>query len=386
MATDLKNVREMLATLVAFDTTSRNSNMALIEWMQAELSKHGVKSRLFPNDDGSKANLFATIGPDIEGGVVLSGHTDVVPIDDQDWSTDPWDLTERDSKLFGRGTCDMKAFPAIAMAALPRMVASNLSAPIHFAWSYDEEVGCIGVGSMIEGIIREVPQPRAVIVGEPTDMKVVSAHKGVTGVRTVVTGHPGHSSQPNLGVSSIMIAGQLIELLERMNQERAAKVGPDSMFTPAHTTTTVNKIEGGTALNIMAGHCEFLWDIRSLPEDDPADIVSQFEAAAADLIKPWQDISDQVGITCEVQAGTPALRHETDNAADELARLLTGDNQTRGVPYAAEAGQFQEAGLATVICGPGSIDQAHQPDEFITLEQLALGTKFIDDLIDHLAA
>ena len=386
MATDLAKVRETLATLVGFDTTSRNSNMALIDWMQAELTAYGIDSRLYPNEDGTKANLFATIGPNIEGGVVLSGHTDVVPVDDQDWSSDPWELIERDSKLYGRGTCDMKAFPAIAIAALPRMIKANLSAPIHFAWSYDEEVGCIGVGSMIEGIMAHVPQPRAVIVGEPTDMKVVSAHKGVSAVRTLVTGHAGHSSQPNLGVSSIMVAGQLIDLLERMNQERAAKADPHSLFTPAHTTTTVNKISGGTALNIMAGHCEFLWDIRSLPEDDPAEIVAAFETAAADLLKPWQAVSDQVTVECEVQAGTPALRHETDNAADELARLLTGDNQTRGVPYAAEAGQFQEAGLATVICGPGSIDQAHQPDEFITLKQLALGTKFIDDLIDHLSA
>lgn len=378
--------RAELARLIAFPTVSRDSNLALIAYIQERLNEHGIKSRLVHNEEGTKANLLATIGPMVEGGVVLSGHTDVVPIDDQDWHTDPFSLVEKDGKLFGRGTCDMKCFIAASLAALPDMVAADLPVPIHFAFSYDEEVGCAGVPSLIKLIREELPLPRAVIVGEPTDMKVVTAHKGVTAVNALITGKEAHSSQTQLGYSAVMAAGRLIQCVADMNAENASGTNKDSNFEPDHTTMTVNVIQGGTALNIMAGHCNLTWDIRSLPGDDPQTYIDRFEAFCKNTVLPeMRKIAPECDIDIHVRAGTPALQFETDSEAEHLCRQLTGDNAIRAVSFAAEAGQFQEAGLSTVICGPGSIAQAHQPNEFITLEQVKLGTRFMGDLIEKLA-
>jgi len=380
------DTRAELARLVAFPTVSRDSNMNLIAYVQERLREHGIDSRLVPNEDGKKANLLATIGPNVAGGIVLSGHTDVVPIDGQDWHSDPWQLTERDGKLYGRGTCDMKCFLAAALAALPDFVGAELPVPIHFAFSYDEEVGCAGVPSLIKLITNEVPQPRAVIVGEPTDMKVVTAHKGVTGVTATIIGHEAHSSQTQLGVSAIMAAGRLIQFVGDMTAENATGANKDDNFEPDHTTMTVNVIEGGTALNIMAGQCTLTWDIRSLPGDDPQTYVERFRAfCESEVVPEMRKIGPDCRIDIDVRAGTPALKFETDSEAEQLCRQLTGDNAVRAVSFAAEAGQFQEAGMSTAICGPGSIAQAHQPNEFIALEQVELGTHFMSDLIEKLA-
>lgn len=380
------DVRAELARLIAFPTVSRDSNLQLIAYVQERLREYGVDARLVHNEDNTKANLLATIGPMVEGGVVLSGHTDVVPIDDQDWHTDPFSLTEKDGKLFGRGTCDMKCFLATSLAALPDMGAANLPVPIHFAFSYDEEVGCAGVPSLIKLIRKELPLPKAVIVGEPTDMKVVTAHKGVTAVNAVITGHEAHSSQTQLGHSAVMAAGRLIQFVADMTRENAAGSNKDHNFEPDHTTMTVNVIQGGTALNIMAGHCQLTWDIRSLPGDDPQTYIDRFETFCREVVVPdMRKTGPNSDIEIQVRAGTPALQFETDSEAEQLCRQLTGDNTVRAVSFAAEAGQFQEAGLSTVICGPGSIAQAHQPNEFITLDQVELGTRFMNDLIEKLA-
>ncbi|MBT5241469.1 MAG: acetylornithine deacetylase [Rhodospirillaceae bacterium] len=380
------DVRAELARLIAFPTVSRDSNLQLIAYVQERLKEHGVEARLVHNEDNTKANLLATIGPMVEGGVVLSGHTDVVPIDDQDWKTDPFALAEKDGKLFGRGTCDMKCFIATSIAALPDMVAANLPVPIHFAFSYDEEVGCAGVPSLIKLIRKELPLPRAVIVGEPTDMKVVTAHKGVTAVNAIITGKEAHSSQTQLGYSAVMAAGRLIQCVADMNAENAASANKDPHFEPDHTTMTVNVIQGGTALNIMAGHCNLTWDIRSLPGDDPQSYIDRFETFCEETVLPdMRKTAPHSDIDIQVRAGTPALQFETDSEAERLCRQLTGDNTIRAASYAAEAGQFQEAGLSTVICGPGSIAQAHQPNEFITLDQVELGTRFMTNLIEKLA-
>lgn len=383
-------VRAELARLIAFPTVSRDSNMDLIAYVQERLNEYGIDSRLVPNEEGNKANLLATVGPMIEGGVVLSGHTDVVPIDDQDWHSDPFALVEKDGKLFGRGTCDMKCFLATALAALPDMVNADLKVPIHFAFSYDEEVGCAGVPSLIRLLRKELPTPNAVIVGEPTDMKVVTAHKGVTAVSALVTGKEAHSSQTQLGYSAIMAAGRLITFVGDMTAENAeganSEVQKDERFEPDHTTMTVNVIQGGTALNIMAGHCTLTWDIRSLPSDDPNTYIERFKTFCNDVVLPdMRKTAPDASIEVNVRAGTPALQFESDSEAEQLCRQLTGDNTIRAVSYAAEAGQFQEAGLSTAICGPGSIAQAHQPNEFITLEQVELGTRFMSDLIEKLA-
>ncbi len=383
-----KNIRaiDMLKALVAFDTVSRKSNLALIEHVRGVLAAQGIESRLVYNESKTKANLLASVGPNVPGGIVLSGHTDVVPVEDQDWHSDPFVVTEKDGKLYGRGTADMKAFVAIALAALPDMIKANLKRPIHFAFSYDEEVGCIGVPSLIKLLNAELPKPCAVVVGEPTNMKVVTAHKSVTGIRTVITGHEAHSSQPHRGVSAVMVAAELIEFLKGLSTEASLK-GPHSpLFEPNHTTITINRIDGGTAPNIMAGHCTFHWDVRTLPEENGADYIKRFTDHCRDVVLPrLHAIAPGAKIETFPRASTPALRPEKNSDAEQLCRMLTGDNVTRHVSFAAEAGQFQQSGLATVICGPGSITQAHQPNEFIEISQVKLGVKFIDDLIKHLA-
>lgn len=373
----------MLRKLVSFDTVSRKSNMQLIDYVRWHLTGLGIDSRLVFNEDKTKANLLATIGPNVAGGIVLSGHTDVVPVEDQDWHTDPFELVEKDGKLFGRGTCDMKGFVAAGLAAVDDMLNANLKRPIHFALSYDEEVGCIGVPSLIKLINAELPKPAAVVVGEPTEMKVVTAHKGITGVRTVVTGHEAHSSQPHRGVSAVMIAAELIEFLRGLNAEAQRKVR-NPMFEPDHTTLTINMIEGGTAVNILAGHCTFMWDVRALPEDNPAAYIKRFTDHCRDVVLPrMRAIAPGCNIETFPRAATPALKPEKDSEAERLCRSLTGDNVTRHVSFAAEAGQFQESGLATVICGPGSISQAHQPNEFVEVAQIEAAAKFIRGVIRH---
>ena len=376
----------MLEKLVAFDTVSRNSNLAFIDYVSGLLGAHGIESRLVYNEDRSKANLLASIGPKVAGGVVLSGHTDVVPIDDQKWNSDPFTVQERGGKLYGRGTADMKCFLAIILGALDTLTKAPLTVPIHLAFSYDEEVGCLGAPSLIRFLNENLPAPRAVIVGEPTDMKVVSAHKGITGVRTVVTGHESHSSQTHRGVSAVMVAAELIQFLQGLAAEAATRGPFDPLFEPSHTTLTVNQITGGTALNIMAGQCTFHWDVRALPGDDPESYIKHFRRHCDEVVLPRiRKIASTCAIETIPRAGTPALRVEQDSPAEQLCRALTGDNVRRAVAFAAEAGQFQREGLSTVICGPGSISQAHQPDEFITLEQVALGTRFLHDLVTHLS-
>lgn len=376
----------MLEKLVAFDTVSRNSNLVFIDFIRDLLKGHGIESRLVYNEERTKANLLASIGPDVAGGIVLSGHTDVVPIDDQDWHTDPFSVVAKDGRLYGRGTADMKCFLAIALGMIDTMKAAPLKVPIHLAFSYDEEVGCLGAPSLIRFLNQELPAPRAVIVGEPTEMKVVSAHKGITGVRTTVTGHETHSSQTHRGVSAVMVAAELIQFLRAMNDEAAASGPQNQLFDPPHTTLTANVIEGGTALNIMAGHCTFQWDVRALPEDSPDRYVQKFmDHCAREVLPRIRAIAPGCNIETVPRAGTPALKPEPTSAAEQLCRMLTGDNVTRAVSFAAEAGQFQQTGLSTVICGPGSISQAHQPNEFIEIVQVEAGTKFMLDLVRHLA-
>lgn len=376
----------MLEKLVAFDTVSRHSNLAFIDFVRSLLKEHGVESRLVYNEDRTKANLLATVGPNVAGGIVLSGHTDVVPVDGQDWHTNPFSVVEKDGRLYGRGTADMKCFLAIALAALDRMKAADLKVPIHLAFSYDEEVGCLGAPSLIRFLNKELPAPRAVIVGEPTDMKVVSAHKGITGVRTIVTGHESHSSQIHRGVSAVMVAAELIQYLRGMSEEAAARGPHNDLFEPNHTTMTVNVIEGGTAINIMAGQCVFQWDVRALPDDNPDRYIRRFtDHCVREVLPRMRAIAPGCDIETLPRAGTPALKPTPDSPAEQLCRMLTGDNVTRAVSFAAEAGQFQQTGLSTVICGPGSISQAHQPNEYIEISQVTAGTTFMLDLIKHLA-
>lgn len=384
MTESVERTLDILARLVAFDTTSRNSNLELIAWVEDFLRKRGVASRRVANDDGGKANLYAVIGPNVEGGVVLSGHTDVVPVDGQPWSSDPWVLTQRDGKLFGRGVADMKSFLALALAHVDAALSAPLKRPLILAFSYDEEIGCLGAPRMIDEIVRETPKPEAVIVGEPTSMRVVSAHKCVRSFVVEVTGREAHSSLPDAGVSAVMEALKLMQLVAQMGEDARAISHPH--FAPAHPTLTIGKVEGGTAANILARTCSFVWDLRTVDVSEADAIESHFRAAAEALDADIKRRAPEGGVTITRRSNTAGLAIDRESAAEQLARALTGDNETRAVAYAAEAGLFQRAGLRAVICGPGSIEQAHQPDEWIELAQLELGAAFMQKLIVRLSA
>jgi acetylornithine deacetylase len=374
---------ETLATLVAFDTTSRGSNLALIDHVDGILRGLGAATRRVPNADGTKASLLATIGPNVEGGVVLSGHTDVVPVDGQPWSTDPWVLTEKDGRLYGRGTCDMKGFLAIALAAAPDFAAAPLKRPVHLAFSYDEEVGCLGAPDLIETLKASVPAPACVLVGEPTDMRAISGHKGIASFRVTVTGREAHSSLTHMGVSANMAAIRLLAILLKLSEDLSARADPASPFTPKGTTLTVGQINGGTAVNILARECVFIFDVRTEPGQSAEVLLADFLREATALDAELKARAPEAGVLVERRSLTPPFAPESDGAAETLARRLAGDNgPLRVAPYAAEAGQFQQAGFSTVICGPGSIDQAHQPDEFIEISQMERGSAFMVRLIE----
>ena len=370
---------DLLAKLVAFDTTSRDTNLKLIEFVEALLGPFGVTATRVPNADGGKANLYATLGPAVEGGIVLSGHTDVVPVDGQSWSSDPFTLTERDGRLYGRGTCDMKGFLALALAAAPIFAEpGRLKRPVHLAFSYDEEVGCLGAPAMIAKIAQHLPRPAAVIVGEPTMMEVVHGHKGITTYTVTVTGHEAHSSLTHLGLSANMIAVQLMHRLSELGAQLEREADAASPFLPKHATLTIGTIHGGTAGNILARQCVFLFDLRCPPGIDPMAILAPFLAEAKAVDAAMKARFPDTGIEIVRRSLTPAFAPEADGAAERIARSLAGDNgPPRVVPYAAEAGQFQEAGFSTAICGPGSIEQAHQPDEYVDRVQMERGAAFM---------
>lgn len=369
---------DLIAKLISFNTVSRDSNLMLIDFVRDYLGKLGVVSKLVPNADGSKANLYATIGPDVPGGVVLSGHTDVVPVDGQNWSSDPFTLTERHGKFFGRGVADMKTYCALALGILPEFLKSNPSRPIHLAFSYDEEVGCIGAPFMIEKMVGDVPKPMAVIVGEPTDMQVVTGHKSIMAIHTHVTGHSVHSCQLDRGVSAVMTAARLVTYLEDIMLENKRLADPASLFDPPYSTLHCGIIEGGTAHNIVAKECRIVTDVRTIAGENPLDFYHRYEAHVREAIEPkMRAVAPAAGIILKPGKMVPGLVPEENSAAERLARQLTGDNAVHAVAYATEAGQFQAAGYSAVICGPGSIDQAHQPDEFITIEQVNKGWEFM---------
>ncbi|WP_244548460.1 acetylornithine deacetylase [Bosea vaviloviae] len=377
--------KEMLAKLVSFNTESQRSNLELIHFCRDYLTALGVESTLVPSEDGEKANLYATIGPKVEGGVVLSGHTDVVPVAGQDWTSDPWTLTERDGKLYGRGACDMKGFDAIALALVPEMLKAPLKRPVHIALSYDEEVGCLGARILVEAMAAAGIKPAAVIVGEPSMMQVVTGHKGGTRMRTTVKGHAVHSSRVDVGVPAVMIAGKLIEWHNQTMAENKARASNENPFEPPYSTLHVGVVQGGTAVNITAEHCEFSHEVRVVPGDEGVDFVGRYKARVAEIEAEMKAIAPETGITVEITSATPPLGPEKDGAAEALSRRLTGDNGSHVVAYGTEGGLFQGAGWSTVVCGPGDIAQAHQPDEFITVAQLEAGTAFVRGLIADLA-
>jgi acetylornithine deacetylase len=383
MSKDAPSSVEMLKRLVAFDTTSRNSNLELIQYIQSYLDEFSVASTLVPNEQGTKANLYASIGPEAEGGIVLSGHTDVVPVDGQAWVTDPWTLTEKpDGNLYGRGTCDMKGFIAACLANVPAFQRAKLKVPMHFAFSYDEEIGCLGAHSLAEKLIGNVPRPQAVIVGEPSMMGVVNTQNAGGGLYATFTGVEAHSSMTHLGVSAIHFAGEFIHWLNELQEELASRKDPRVDTVPGHTTINVGIISGGTAGNILARECVLNWGYRTLPHGDAWEVQRRAEQYVAELLLPKMRAKHpDANITLKRRSFVPGLKPEENEEASQLALQWTGGNRTYAVPYGTEAGIFRGHGIPTVICGPGDISQAHQPNEFVARSQMDACDAFMGKMI-----
>jgi acetylornithine deacetylase len=378
-------VHELLKALVAFDTTSAKSNLKLIAFVRAYLDGHGIAATLIPSEDGAKASLFATIGPDGGvGGIGLSGHSDCVPVEGQTWASDPFTLTARDGKLYGRGACDMKGFLACVLASVSHFKSRKLKEPVHIIVSYDEEVGCTGVRPLIARLGQDLPRPRTIIVGEPTNMAVIEAHKRIDAYRTTVTGREAHSSLPQLGVNAISFAAELVEEIDRIGARLSGET--NARFDPPSSTVQVGTIEGGTAPNIVPKTCRFQWQVRGLPEADP-DLVPKRLAAFAEgkLLPRMQRVAPAASIETLNQGSVPAFLAKTGSEAVALALALTGANSTSTVSYGTEAGLFEAASCPTVICGPGDIAQAHAADEFILVAQLDACMAFLAKFADRLA-
>ncbi|WP_407520660.1 acetylornithine deacetylase [Methylobacterium oryzisoli] len=377
----------MLERLVAFDTESQKSNLALIDFVAGYLDAWGVPFVRLPNRQGDKAALFATVGPMRDGGVVLSGHTDVVPVAGQDWTGDPFRLRVADGRLYGRGAVDMKGFCALCLALVPDMLAADLATPIHILLSYDEETTCLGVVDAIARFGADLPRPGAVIVGEPTGLDVADAHKSVVTYVTTVHGHEAHSAKPMLGANAVMAAADLVAGLNRIADEMVARGDASGRFDPPYTTVHAGTIRGGTARNILPKSCTVEWEFRGLPDLDLQEIPARFATLADGVTRERLNRFGPYGrIETVEDAAVPGLGPAPGSPAERLALRLAGRNRTITVPYATEAGRFQRAGLPTVVCGPGSIDQAHQPDEFITLADFEAGEAFLRGLIRECAA
>ena len=377
---------EMIERLIAIPTVSSDSNLGLIEFVRDYLAGHGVKSRLTYNDDKRKANLFATIGPDQAGGVVLSGHTDVVPVAGQPWDSDPFTLIQRGDKLYGRGTCDMKSFIAIALAMVPTFKQAGLRRPIHLAFSYDEEVGCLGAPRMLDDIAVNLPLPAMAIIGEPTSMQLANRHKGDIVFKTIFTGRDSHSSAPHRGLNAIFSANEFISFLAQMAVQFREQGPLDDSFDPPYTTVNVGQISGGTAFNIIARRCELVWEFRPLPGVDPNQVIAKAQAFLNDTLLPrMRQSAPEAAIETTQLCNVLPLIPETDSPAEALIRALTGINSAIGVAFGTEGGQFQRAGIPAVIFGPGSIQQAHKPNEFIEIAQVEACIAFMHKLSDWAA-
>lgn len=378
------SARQILEHLVAFPTVSSDSNLALVDWLESYLTGHGIECHRHWNDDRSKAALMAHAGPRVAGGVVLSGHSDVVPVKGQVWTSDPWTVVERDGRLYGRGTCDMKGYVALAVWALVRGHHAGLRRPLQLALSYDEEVGCTGAPPMIAAMQQVLPQAELALIGEPSNMGVIVGHKTGIGFAVHVKGYEVHSSLLPYGVSAIMEGARLIGWVNDRNAALQAVAGP-SVFDPPFTTLHVGMIAGGTANNITAADCRFAVEMRVLPGEDHEALAAAFEGEAARLGATLTARRPEAGVHLTRFFGVPGLRPESGGAAEALARRLTGANAVGVVSYGTEAGQFQEAGYSAVVCGPGDIAQAHQADEYLELSEFAAGQRFMERLLEDLA-
>ncbi len=376
---------DMTRQLIGFDTTSRGSNLSLIAFAQEVLEDAGARCRLTYDDGRAKANLFASFGPEEDGGVVLSGHSDVVPVDGQAWSSDPFKPEVRDGRLYGRGAADMKGFLGTALSLANEIAGTRLKTPLHFAFSYDEELGCAGIGRLLSDLAAAGIQPKLAIIGEPTLMRVVGAHKAGAVLHTRCCGREGHSSAPDKGANAVMMAGEFIAYLAALGEE--LKSDRDPRFDPPYTTLQANKIAGGTAVNVLAREAVVTWEYRALPDRDTKALLARVKAHVEKKILPrYRAHVPEAEFETVLEAAYPGLCFHEDSPALALARELTGANEVAAVSYGTEAGLFQNAGIPAVICGPGSIDQAHKADEFVALSELEACEKFLRQVIARAAA
>ena len=375
--------RALLQTLVGFDTTSRESNLQLIAFVRDYLASHGVASELIYNEARTKANLFASIGPVEVPGIVLSGHTDVVPVDGQPWSMPPFELTERDGRLFGRGTADMKGYIACVLALLPALVAATLRRPVHIALSYDEEVGCLGVRSLLSVLAQRPVKPMLCIIGEPTELKPVLGHKGKLAMRCDVHGAACHSAYAPHGVNAIEHAAELIGELGRIGQRLRDK--QDARFDPPFSTVQTGVIGGGKALNIVPADCRFDFEVRALPGQAPQAVADELRAYAEQQVLPrMQAVSAQSAIRFTELSAYPGLMTDQHSEAAELIAAFCGSRAFGTVAFGTEGGLFDAVGIPTVVCGPGSMDQGHKPDEFVSVAQLAQCDQMLHSMLNAL--
>jgi acetylornithine deacetylase len=378
---------EMIRTLVGFPTVSRDSNLELIHFVRDRLAELGAEARLTYNDERSKANLFATLGPRATPGIVLSGHTDVVPVDGQAWDTDPFRVVEKDGKLYGRGTSDMKSFVAVVLALAPEFARRGLKTPVHFAFSYDEEVGCIGVGRLIRDLAQAGIKPKSCIVGEPTLMRPVIAHKGKKGFRCAVRGYTCHSAYAPQGVNAVEAAAEAVAYLKGMARRHRDHGPYDRGFDVAHTTVHTGVMRGGTALNIVPHECTFDFEFRHLPGDDPDALLAEFKTyVETRLVPEMRAVHPDTGFTIVPLSVLPALDNGPEVEVVGLAQELSGNHDFYKASFGTEGSQFQRAGIPTVVCGPGSIEQAHKANEFVAIEQVAKCEQFIRRLMDRVCA
>ncbi|PPR72166.1 MAG: Acetylornithine deacetylase [Alphaproteobacteria bacterium MarineAlpha3_Bin2] len=384
---DLRSL-DLIKTLIAFDTTSRESNLELIAFIQEYLTGHGVESMLVHNEDGTKANLYATIGDQDKAGVMLSGHTDVVPVDGQAWDTDPFQVTEKDEKFYGRGTADMKSFIAIALAFVPEFLSRRLKTPIHLAFSYDEEVGCIGVRRLIDKL-KEMPvKPAMCIVGEPTSMQVVTGHKGKRSFIANVRGLESHSALAPLGVNAVEYAAELITYMKNMARRIEAEGPFDELYEITHTTVHTGVISGGVQLNIVPNACRVEFEFRYLANHDPDALEAEIREYAKDTLEPkMHAVSAETGIDIECYNDMPGLEMDPGEDVVAFVKALAGRNDHAKVAFGTEAGLFHtRVQIPTVVCGPGDIAVAHKPNEFIPLDQIAKGEDFMRRLLEEVSA
>lgn len=383
----MRSTIEILDRLVAYDTTSRNSNLDLIDWVTPYLTSHGVESTRLYDETGSKASLVARIGPERTDGVVLCGHTDVVPVDGQPWSGDPFRLTRLGDRLHGRGTTDMKGFIAAALAVVPELAQADLVRPVTLALTYDEEVGCLGAAALAEYLVNEQPRPALVMVGEPTSMRVARAHKAVRVLRTTVTGRDTHSSRTDQGASAISAAARLVAYIDELAEQLAAEGVRRAGFEPEYTTINVGTIAGGQALNIVPRLCGFEWEYRCVSGEDADDIQRRVESfAQAHVLPRLREVAPEADIVTEQLSDVPALEPDGNATAADVLLAMGLREATQSVSFGTDASALQRAGLPTVVCGPGSMAQGHQVDEYIEISELARCDEFFRGLVQWAAA